>query len=155
VDHDGIGRWSADERGRRDVLLAYDFPVAGMFLTFLWFFIWVLWLFLLFRVVIDIFRDHELSGWAKALWLIFVIVMPYLGVLVYVIARGSGMGRRDAAAARAQQDRFDSYVREVASSGSTADELTKLAKLRDDGVITAAEFDNEKSKLLGGAAAPV
>jgi hypothetical protein len=152
VDHDGISRWSADERWRRNVLLAYDFPVLGMFLTVLWFFIWVVWIFLLFRVILDIFRDHELSGWAKALWLIFVIVMPYLGVLVYVIARGSGMGRRDAAAARTQRDRFDAYVRDAASGTSTADELTKLAKLRDDGVITDVEFENEKSKLLSGAA---
>jgi hypothetical protein len=124
-----------------------------MFLTLLWFFLWVLWIFLLFRVIIDIFRDHELSGWAKALWLIFVIVMPYIGVLVYVIVRGAGMGRRDAATARAQQDRFDAYVREVAPGPSMADELAKLAKLRDDGVITAAEFENQKSKLLGTSAA--
>jgi Short C-terminal domain len=130
-------------------VLAYDYPVLGAFMTLLWFFLWVVWIFILFRVIVDIFRSHDLSGWGKALWLIFVLVLPFLGVLVYVIARGKGLGERDMAEAQARQDAFSSYVRDVAgSSGGTADELSKLANLRDKGVITEVEFQQQKAKIL-------
>jgi Short C-terminal domain len=131
-------------------MLAYDYPVLGAFWTLLWIVLWVIWLFLLFRVIFDIFRDHDLGGWSKALWLIFVIVLPFLGVFVYIIARGRGMGERDIREAQTRQQQFDSYVREAAASGGggTADELSKLADLRERGVISDAEFEQQKARLL-------
>jgi hypothetical protein len=131
-------------------MLAYDYPVLGAFWTLLWIVLWVIWLFLLFRVIFDIFRDHDLGGWSKALWLIFVIVLPFLGVFVYIIARGRGMGERDLQEAQARQQSFDTYVRDAAASGGggTADELSKLADLKARGVITDAEFEQQKAKLL-------
>ena len=134
-------------------ILAYDYPVAGFFLSVFWLFIWILWFFLLFRVIIDIFRSDDLGGWGKAAWLIFVIILPFLGVFVYLIARGGKMGQRDMAQAAAQQAQFNDYVRNVAatSSTSTADELTKLSQLKDQGVITDAEFAAQKAKILAGS----
>jgi Short C-terminal domain len=130
-------------------MLAYDYPVLGAFWTLLWIVLWVIWLFLLFRVIFDIFRDHDLSGWSKALWLIFVIVLPFLGVFVYIIARGRGMNERDVREVQARQQSFDTYVREAAGSGGgTADELAKLADLKERGVISDAEFEQQKAKLL-------
>jgi len=133
-------------------ILAYDYPVAGFFLSVFWLFIWILWFFLLFRVIIDIFRSDDLGGWGKAVWLIFVIILPFLGVFVYLIARGGKMGQRDMAQAAAQQAQFNDYVRNVAAtSTSTADELTKLSQLKDQGVITEAEFASQKAKILASA----
>jgi hypothetical protein len=130
-------------------VLAYDYPLLGFFWSMLILFLWIAWLFLLFRVVFDVFRDDSLSGWAKALWLLFILFLPFLGVLVYVIARGQEMGARDLARAQAQQQEFQSYVRDVAAGGGgVADELAKLAGLRDSGVITDAEFEQQKAKLL-------
>lgn len=130
-------------------MLAYDYPLLGFFWSMLILFLWIAWLFLLFRVVFDVFRDDSLSGWAKALWLLFILFLPFLGVLVYVIARGQEMGARDLARAQAQQQEFQSYVRDVAGTGGgVADELSKLAGLRDSGVITDAEFEQQKAKLL-------
>jgi hypothetical protein len=131
-------------------VLAYDFPILGLFWTMLWFFLWIVWLILLFRVILDIFRDDDLGGFAKALWLIFVVLLPYIGVLVYVIARGRGMGQRDIERARAQEQAFQSYVRETAatSGGGTADELAKLADLQERGVISEQEFQAQKAKIL-------
>ena len=132
--------------------LAYDFPLLSVFWSMLWFFLWILWFILLFRIVVDIFRDDVLSGWAKAGWLVFVIVLPFLGVLVYVIARGKNMGRRETAQARAQQEAFDSYVRETARGGgggtSSADELAKLSDMRARGDISDEEFRRAKELVL-------
>lgn len=115
----------------------------------LWFFLWVIWLFLLFRVFADIFRsDH--SGIAKAGWIIFVIVLPFLGVLVYLIANGNDMAQRDAASVQAAEQAQQDYIRSVADSGSSpADQLEKLAALRDKGVINESEFNAQKAKILG------
>jgi ABC-type multidrug transport system fused ATPase/permease subunit len=124
------------------------YPLLDAFLTMLWFFVWVLWIFLLFWIIFDIFRSRDLSGWAKALWLIFIVVLPFLGVFVYLIARGGSMHERQARDAQAQEQQFRSYVQEAASSPSSADELTKLADLRDRGVITDAEFQQGKAKIL-------
>jgi hypothetical protein len=130
-------------------VLAYDYPLLGIFWTMMWFFLWFIWILVLFRVFVDIFRSRDLGGVAKALWIIFVIILPFLGVLVYVIARGHGMGERDMERARAQEEQFRSYVRETASTGGgTADELTKLADLKDRGIITDAEFEQQKAKIL-------
>ncbi|MQY11142.1 hypothetical protein SRB5_12560 [Streptomyces sp. RB5] len=127
-----------------------DYSMLDLFLTMLWFFLWIMWLFLLFRVVMDIFRDHDLSGWGKAGWLIFCILLPYLGVLVYVIARGRGMGQRDIKQAKDNDAAFRAYVRDAAGTGSAshAEQLAKLADLRDRGAITEAEFQQAKVKIL-------
>jgi hypothetical protein len=130
-------------------VLAYDYPVLGAFLTMMFFFVWIIWLFLLFRVVIDVFRSDDMGGFAKVLWLVFVIFLPYLGVFVYLIARGHKMTERDIAQAQAQKASMDEYVRTVAgSSGGVAAELEKLASLKDQGVLTQAEFDQQKAQLL-------
>jgi hypothetical protein len=134
---------------RRSNVLAYDYPLLGLFWTMLWFFLWIAWIVLLFRVFADIFRSRDMGGWAKALWSIFVIVVPFLGVLVYIIARGHSMVDRDIARAQEQDAAFRSYVQDVASSsGGTADELSKLADLKSRGVISDAEFEQQKAKLL-------
>jgi ABC-type multidrug transport system fused ATPase/permease subunit len=132
-------------------VIAYDYPLLGIFWTTLVIFLWIAWFMLLFRVIFDIFRSDDLGGWGKALWLIFVIFLPFLGVLVYVIARGHRMGERDMAEARAKEQAFQEYVRQTAGTagtGGTAEELTKLASLKDQGVITEAEFQQQKAKLL-------
>ena len=129
-------------------VLAYDYPILGAFLTMMFFFVWIIWLFLLFRVVIDVFRSDDLGGFSKALWLLFVIFLPYLGVFVYLIARGHKMTERDIAQAQAQKASMDDYVRTVAGSGGVAAELEKLAELKERGVLTQAEFDQQKAQLL-------
>ncbi len=124
-------------------------PLLDAFLTMMWFFLWVLWFFLLFRVIMDIFRSRDLGGWGKAGWTIFVIVLPFLGVLVYLIARGGKMHERDVAQATAQDEALRAYVREAAQqNGSTADELAKLADLHDHGVISDADFERGKAKVF-------
>jgi type VI protein secretion system component VasK len=130
-------------------MLAYDYPMLGLFWTMLWWFLLFAWIMLLFRVIADIFRSHDMGGFAKAMWSIFVIVIPWLGVLVYLIARGRSMAERDLERARAHDEAFRSYVQDVSgSSTSTADELAKLAQLRDSGVLTAEEFEAQKTALL-------
>jgi energy-coupling factor transporter transmembrane protein EcfT len=126
-----------------------DFSLLDLFLSMLWFFLFIAWLFLLFSVFGDIIRSKDLSGWAKALWSLFIIVLPLLGVLVYLIARGGGMSERAVHRQQAAEEGFRAYVREAAGPGpSTADELTKLAALRDAGTITDDEFSAQKAKLL-------
>ena len=131
-------------------MVGYDYPILGMFWTILWFFLWVAWLFLLFRVIFDIFRSKDLGGGGKAVWAIFVVIIPWLGVLVYLIARGKGMTDRDIEQAQAQQEAFKQYVQQNAGTGgpSTADELAKLSELKASGVITDAEFNTQKAKIL-------
>ena len=129
-------------------MLAYDYPILGLFWTILICFLWIAWIILVFRIFMDIFRDHDLGGWGKALWSIFVVLVPFVGVFVYLIARGHGMAARDVRAARQDEAAFQDYVRGVAGSGGTAGELTQLAQLRDEGVITDDEFQQQKAKLL-------
>ncbi len=129
-------------------MLAYDYPLMGVFWSMFVFFLFFAWLMLLFRVFADIFRNHDMGGWAKALWSIFVIVVPFLGVFVYVIAHGNEMTQRDITAAQESDAQFRAYVQETAGSGSSAGELEKLAGLRDSGVITEQEFAAQKAKLL-------
>ncbi|MFF4224508.1 SHOCT domain-containing protein [Streptomyces sp. L500] len=132
------------------VNLAYDYPVLGAFWTILWIFLWVLWVMLLFRVIGDIFRDDQLGGWGKAAWLIFTVFLPFLGVFVYVLARGREMGNREIRHAQAQRRAFDEYVREAAGPGSrsAADELAKLSEIKARGDISDAEFQRAKEKIL-------
>jgi len=127
---------------------SYSYPLLGAFWTILEIFLWVLWIWVLIYVFIDIFRSHDLSGWAKALWFIFVLFIPLIGVLVYLIARGGSMQERARQQAQQQDQEFRRYVQDAAGSGNTADQLTKLAELRDRGVITADEFERQKAKVL-------
>src|SRR5947209_19472201 len=127
---------------------SYSYPLLGAFWTILEIFLWVLWIWILIYVFIDIFRSHDLSGWAKALWFLFVLFIPLIGVLVYLIARGGEMHERAVRQAQQQDREFRNYVQEAAGPQTTADQLTKLADLRDRGVITADEFEREKAKIL-------
>ena len=130
-------------------MLAYDYPLLNVFWTMLMLFIWIAWLFLLFQVIFDIFRSHDIGGWAKAAWFLLVIAVPLLGVLVYVLARGDSMRERDLQRAKDQQDQMDAYVRQAAgTSGGVADEIFKLSDLQSSGVITAEQFEAQKAKLL-------
>jgi hypothetical protein len=130
-------------------MLAYDFPLLAMFWTMIFFFLWVAWILLLFKVIIDIFRSKDLGGGGKAFWALFVIVIPWLGVLVYLIARGTSMAERDVADAVAQEEAVQAYIRQAAGSPSPADELAKLAALHAQGAITDSEYAQQKAKLLG------
>jgi ABC-type multidrug transport system fused ATPase/permease subunit len=127
---------------------SYSYPLLGAFWTILEIFLWVLWIWILIYIFIDIFRSDDLSGWAKALWFIFVLFIPLIGVLVYLIARGSSMQQRAAREARQEDQAARRYIQDAAGAPSTADQLTKLAELRDRGVITSEEFEREKAKLL-------
>ncbi|HEX6232681.1 MAG TPA: SHOCT domain-containing protein [Jiangellaceae bacterium] len=127
-----------------------DYPLLNLFWTMLWFFLFVAWIWLLISLVADIFRSRDLSGWAKALWTLLIIVTPLLGTLIYLIVRGAGMAERNAAEQSRREEAFRAYVRDAARepSSSVADELTKLAQLRDAGAITGEEFETQKAKLL-------
>ena len=130
-------------------MLAYEYPLLSIFWSMMIFFLFFAWIMLVFRVIMDIFRNHEMNGLAKALWLTFVIIIPWLGVLVYLLANGSDMAKRSVEQQQAAQDEFASYVRQTAGPATgSADELTKLAGLRDSGVITDEEFAAQKAKLL-------
>jgi hypothetical protein len=127
-----------------------NYPVLDIFWSILEFFLWVIWIWIMIWIFIDIFRSHDLSGWAKALWFLFVLIIPLFGVLAYLIVRGGSMHERSVRQAQQHDEAFRHYVQQAAASSpaSTADQLTKLADLRDRGVISAQEFDSEKEKLL-------
>jgi hypothetical protein len=127
---------------------SYSYPLLGAFWTILEIFLWVMWIWILIYIFIDIFRSRDLSGWAKALWFLFVLLIPLIGVLVYLIARGGSMHDRAVQQAQQQDDQFRSYVQQAADSGTPADQLAKLADLRDRGVINDQEFEREKAKIL-------
>ena len=131
-------------------MLASSYPVLDAFLTMLYFFLFIIWIWLLIMVFMDVFRSHDMGGWAKALWVIFIIVLPFLGVFVYLIARGGSMHDRAAEQAAQQQKAFDQYVKQAAGTpGETsADQLHKLADLKSQGVLTDAEFEAQKAKIL-------
>ena len=132
------------------MLVAADYPFLDVLWTLIIFFVWILWFFLLFRVIADIFRRRDISGGKKTLWLIFVIFLPFLGVFVYLIATSDDIADRDAKGARAEQQEFDTYVKSVASSGGPAAEIDKAKQLLDSGAITQQEFDSLKAKALAG-----
>ena len=130
-------------------MLAYDYPLLDVFMTLLFIALFIVWLILLVHVLGDLFRDDEESGWAKAAWVLFLVVFPYIGVLAYIVARGHGMGMRTLERAQAQDQALQSYVAATAGPTSTAEELAKLADLRDRGVLTQEEFNLQKAKILG------
>ena len=140
-------------------------PLLNVFLMMMWFFLWIMWLFLLFRIVVDVFRSHDLNGWMKALWLVGLIILPFIGVLAYLIARGGKMGERDAQDAQKREQQFQDYVRKAAqtpsesgAAGTTGTavngatdpvgRLAQLADLKRNGDISQEEFDQAKAKLL-------
>jgi Short C-terminal domain/Phospholipase_D-nuclease N-terminal len=130
------------------MLIAADYPFLDVFWTMILFFLWIAWILILFRVIVDVFRRDDASGWKKAAWVVFVIVLPFLGVLVYLIANGDDMGRRDIAQSRAARAEFDDYVRSVADAGGPAAEIDRAKQLLDSGAISQAEFEAIKAKAL-------
>jgi Short C-terminal domain/Phospholipase_D-nuclease N-terminal len=127
---------------------SYSYPLLGAFWTIFEIFLWVIWIWILIYVFIDIFRSRDLSGVSKALWFIFVLFIPLIGVLVYLIVRGGSMHERAVREAQQQDQQARQYIREAAGTPSSADQLAQLADLRDRGVITPAEFDQQKAKIL-------
>jgi hypothetical protein len=132
-------------------MLVASYPFMGVFWSMLVFFAFVIWIWILFTVFADVFRRHDIGGGAKALWIIFVIIFPYLGVLVYLIAEHKGMAERNIERAQAQQAHMDSYVRSVAGSESSAEQITKAKQLLDSGAISESEFDQLKAKALASS----
>ena len=122
-------------------------PLLNLFWSMLWFFMFIIWIWLLITIFVDIFRSDDMGGFAKAMWVLFVIILPFLGVLVYVIARGHGMQERSMKEAAKMQQAQDEYIQSVAGT-STADQLEKLSALHDQGKLTDAEFASQKAKLL-------
>jgi hypothetical protein len=129
-------------------MLASNYPFLSGFWYLLIFFAWVIWFWLLITVFADLFRRRDTSGWAKAAWIIFVIVLPYLGVLVYLIAQHDGMAERSAKDVEASQQQMDQYVQSVAAKTDPAEQIAKAKKLLDEGTLTQAEFDKIKQKAL-------
>jgi putative oligomerization/nucleic acid binding protein/phospholipase D-like protein len=131
-------------------MLATDYPFLDLMWTMIIFFLWILWFWLLFTVFADVFRRHDLSGWGKAAWLIFTILLPFLGVFVYLITQNVGMTERNLERARAQRTQFDDYVRQTAGDGGggAAAEIERAKSLLDSGAITQSEFDAIKQKAL-------
>jgi hypothetical protein len=125
-------------------------PILDFFWAMLWFFLFIVWIWLLITIFIDIFRNHEMNGWVKALWVLFVIILPFLGVLIYLIVYGHSMQDRATHEAAQQAQAQQSYIRDVAGTGdTTADQLTKLNDLHNQGVLTDEEFAQQKAKVLG------
>jgi hypothetical protein len=128
-------------------MLAYDYPILGLFWTMLIFFLWIAWIMLLFKVIIDIFQS-DMKGVAKAGWAIFVIIIPWLGVLIYLIANGDHMAQRNADAIKQNDEAMKAYIRDAAGGAGVADELAKLSDLHAKGVLTDEEFAAQKAKLI-------
>lgn len=126
-----------------------DFGVGQVVLSIFWFFIFVVWIMIVFHVIVDVFRSRDLSGVAKVLWLLFVFVLPYIGIFVYIIVRGGKMHEHDVQALQANEAAAREYIRTAAGTGSAADELTRLADLKAKGVIDDAEFQTLKAKVVG------
>ncbi|MEY9847409.1 SHOCT domain-containing protein [Streptacidiphilus sp. MAP5-3] len=128
--------------------LASGYPLLSVFWTIMIIFLWLLWFMLLFRVIGDIFRDHELHGGGKTLWTILVVIVPFLGVFVYLLARGTGMHERELQRAQQSQQAFQAYVRSAATQTSSTDELARLAELKKQGDLTDEEYEQAKAKIL-------
>lgn len=135
------------------MLLASSYPLLDIFVSIIEFFILFLWIFLLINVLIDLFRSRDLKGWHKALWLVGLIILPFLGVLAYLIVRGGSMHERSMQQAKQQDEAMREYVRQAAGTpgSSSADQLARLADLRDKGALTQEEFDREKAKVLSSS----
>lgn len=125
-----------------------DFSIWDVFVSMFWFMLLFAWIMLLFHIIADIFRDRELSGFAKAMWCLFLIFIPWVGALVYLIVRGNSMTQRSVEAAKENEANMRAYVRDAAGTTSAADELAKLAQMRDSGAITPEDYERAKTKVL-------
>jgi Short C-terminal domain/Phospholipase_D-nuclease N-terminal len=127
--------------------MAADYPFMDVLWSMIIFFFWVIWIWIVITVLIDVFRRHDISGWAKAVWVIFVVILPWLGVLVYLIVEHDGMRERSVKQTQTQKQAFDEYVRDTAGGGAAA-EIAKAKELLDSGALTQAEFEALKAKAL-------
>ena len=130
------------------MIVAADYPLLDIFWTIIIVFAWVAWFWVLIMIISDLFSRHDIGGWGKALWMIFVILLPFLGVFIYLVSQGKGMGERRMALMEANQQQFDAHVREVAASEGPADQIAKAKALLDAGTIDQAEFDRLKAQAL-------
>jgi hypothetical protein len=130
-------------------VLAADYPFLDIFWTMVVFFVWIIWIWLLITIIADVFRRRDASGFTKVLWIVFVILVPFLGVFVYLIVNHDGMAERGMQRARAQREQMDDYVRATAGSGGAAAEIERAKGLLDSGAITQQEYDAIKAKALG------
>ncbi len=137
------------------MFVASDYPFLDVFWTMIIFFLWVIWIWFLIVILTDVFRRHDTSGWAKAAWVFFIIFLPVLGALTYLIVNGSGMAQRNVSESQAAQTRMDDYVRSVAGSGGggAAGEIERAKQLLDSGAISADEYASLKAKALAGGTA--
>jgi hypothetical protein len=131
------------------VIVAADYPLLNIFWTIIIVFAWVAWFWVLIMIISDLFSRHDIGGWGKALWMLFVIIVPFLGVFIYLIAEGKSMGERRMAQMEAAQKDFDAHVRQVAAETGPADQIAKAKSLLDAGTIDQAEFDRLKAQALG------
>jgi hypothetical protein len=139
--------WVRCRRGESDVLpIAADYPFIDVFWSMIIFFFWVIWIWIVITVLMDVFRRHDIGGFMKALWVIFVVILPWLGVLIYLIVEHNGMRERSVKDVEAQQSAFDERVRQA--SGGSAAEIAKAKELLDSGAITQPEFESLKAKAL-------
>ena len=129
-------------------MFAADYPFLDIFWTMLIFFMWVIWIWILVTVLMDLFRRHDIGGWGKAGWTLLVVVLPFLGVFLYLVTQGKEMAERRASEIQASQASFDSYVRSVATNGGATDQIAKAKELLDSGAIDQAEFEQLKRKAL-------
>lgn len=134
------------------MVLAADYPFMDVLWTMIIFFAWVAWIWMLIVIFTDVFRRRDIGGWAKAAWVVFMIVLPFIGVLAYLIAQHDGMAQRQADAMQQAQQQTDEYIRSVATNGGgAADQIAKGKELLDSGAISQAEFDSLKARALGAA----
>ena len=129
-------------------MFAAEWGTGQVFLSMVYFFMIFIWIMLLFQVFIDLFSDHETNGWAKFLWVLFVLVLPFLGVFIYLIVRGGGMAERRMAVAQSQQKAMDAYIQQTAAGASPADQLKQLSDLHDAGKLSDEEFAAAKAKIV-------
>jgi predicted PurR-regulated permease PerM len=129
-------------------VFAADYPFIDVFWSMLIFFFWVIWIWILITVFVDLFRRHDISGWAKAAWMVFVIVLPYLGVFIYIVTQGRHMTERRNAELQSASAQFDDHIRTVAGSATPADQIAQAKSLLDSGAIDQAEFDRLKARAL-------
>ena len=130
------------------MVIAADYPFLNIFWSMIIFFAWVVWIWMMITILADVFRRRDIGGWGKAAWIVFLLVLPFLGVLIYLIANSGSMADRSAEQARGEQAQIDDYVRSVASSGGPAAEIDKAKKLLDSGAITQSEYEAIKTKAL-------
>jgi ABC-type Fe3+ transport system permease subunit len=143
------GTIKPDHYSKGVLMFASSYPLLDIFFTMLWFFLFVMWIVLLISIIGDVFRSHDMGGFAKFLWLVFIIFLPFLGVLLYVLIRGGSMHERSVQRAQQQEQAVNDYIRQTAGGSSAATDLATLSKLHDDGKISDADFEKGKTKILG------